>query len=151
MMEWIKCNHLTDRWEQFKSIPTLTEYELGNLLFCYSVLFFALSSLFSTTWKNFFYRLFLLCCPSKSPHPPNKHHLLTKKVHTLFALFQLVEAISERESEKIIRILHASYRNFYSYRKVIHIVFVIFFVYSIHAENNYRQRNSRNRMMFNKF
>lgn len=36
LMERIKCNHLTDRWQQFKSISTLSEYELGNLLFCYS-------------------------------------------------------------------------------------------------------------------
>lgn len=52
MTECIKCNHLTDRWEQFKSIPTLTAYELGNLLFCYSALSRLLFTIFST-WKTF--------------------------------------------------------------------------------------------------
>lgn len=46
MMEWIKCNHLTDRWQQFKSIPTMPEYELGNLLF--AILFVVVALFLST-------------------------------------------------------------------------------------------------------
>lgn len=119
MMEWIKCNHLTDRWKQFKSISTLAEYELGNSLFCYSVLFGLRFTIF-TTWQTFSIGYYF-CCPPlpSSPHPPKNHlhtnsrsGLWTSCNRPLVALPRLAGFISdgerERERAEIIRVLQAS-------------------------------------------
>lgn len=51
--ERIKCIHLTDIWKQFKSIPTLSEYELGTLLFVFVWNSLSLSLFLSQTHSQY--------------------------------------------------------------------------------------------------
>lgn len=98
MTEWIKCNHLTDRWKQFKSIPTLTEYELGNLLFYYS--FFCSSSFhYLPHTKNFSHRIFFVVVAHLSllihlPTDSSIESFCLCTVYTVFAIFVVVFTVS---------------------------------------------------------
>lgn len=102
--ERIKCIHLTDRWEQFKSIPTLSEYELGTLLFVLCLLYSMLHALAHSLshcvrcrcailkhlWKTFYFDSF---------SPPSIHK------NFLYLLFYFDEVrginnIRHREGEK---------------------------------------------------